>query len=483
MKNILQGSAIDAAQLIRDKEISVIELLEQQFERVDEHNPKLNAIIWQDRDSARALATILDQEVQRGEFRGPLHGVPITVKEAFDLAGSASTWGIPEWKDNIPTVDSEVVQRYREAGAIIFGKTNVPLKLYEWQSFNEIYGTTNNPWDLTRTPGGSSGGSAAALASGLTMLEAGSDIGSSIRNPAHYCGVFGLKPSWGVVPLQGHLPPQWFGDIDIAVTGPMARTALDLDLAFNVLAGADRFHRNAWQADCPLDKRDRISEFRVAVKCGDEVSPVDTSYLNAIADFATKLSSAGATVSDTAAPKINSDEHFDLYLKLLGAAMSADLTEEAISATRESVLALNEPAVERIMLPRLHGAGLRHADWLKLDNQRKLARILFDQFFEEWDILLVPVCATSAFKHDQNGVRHERKLTVNGMAQPEPLQLFWSGYAGVVGLPAIVGPIGTIDGLPVGYQAISGFGRDRTLLAFAKAVEKELGGFTAPPGY
>ena len=184
------------ASAIRKKLISATELLKAHFDQIDKINPQINAVIWQDRESAKKLALELDNEATKGQFRGPLHGVPVTVKESFDISGGPTTWGNPEYKDNVAKSDSDAVGRLRSAGAIVFGKTNVPLNLAEWQSFNDIYGTTNNPWDISCTPGGSSGGSAAALATGMSALEVGSDIGSSIRNPAHYCGVFGLKPTF-----------------------------------------------------------------------------------------------------------------------------------------------------------------------------------------------------------------------------------------------------------------------------------------------
>ncbi|SVB67716.1 uncharacterized protein METZ01_LOCUS220570, partial [marine metagenome] len=201
------ASAIELAEKIKLREISAVELLDHFLDRVEKFNPMLNAIIWMDVDSARARARSADDALAKGEDWGPLHGVPMTVKEAFNLAGSPTTWGKPEMKDNIPKSNSVVVDRFLSAGAIIFGKTNVPIDLADWQSFNEFYGTTNNPWDIKLTPGGSSGGSAAALAAGMTGLEAGSDIGASIRNPAHYCGVFGHKPTLGIVPGDGHALP------------------------------------------------------------------------------------------------------------------------------------------------------------------------------------------------------------------------------------------------------------------------------------
>ncbi|MGI9615018.1 MAG: amidase [Acidimicrobiales bacterium] len=478
---ILFWSATDLAGSVARREISAVELLELQFAQVDVVNAGVNAVVWQDRDRALAEARRCDAETAAGQSRGPLHGVPITVKEAFDLAGSPSTWGNPEWIDNVPTEDAGVVERYRTAGAVIFGKTNVPLNLADWQTYNDIYGTTMNPWDHSRGPGGSSGGSAAALCSGMAALEAGSDIGSSIRNPAHYCGVFGLKPTWGVVPMRGQLPPGWSGDIDIAVTGPMARSAVDLDLAFGVLAGASWPASPGWATAYEPDDRQRLDEFKIAVKLGDDVCPVDEGYLAVLERFANDLADNGATVSFGAEPDLDRERYFDLYLTLLGAAMSFGSTPEAVAADRAGVAAVGHDVVTRIGNARLGGRELSHADWHLADEERRAARRSFDAFFADWDVLVAPVAASAAFPHDQHGARYERFITVNGHQQPEMLQLFWSGYSGVIGLPSVVGPAGFADDLPVGYQAITGYGQDRTALAFAAAVEREIGGFVAPP--
>lgn len=468
---------------IRSGKLSATQALEQQFDRVDRHNPALNAIIWQNRAEALEHARQLDKDAAQGDFRGPLHGVPGTVKEAFDLAGSPSTWGNPAWVRNIPERDSLVVKRYRDAGGVIFGKTNVPLNLADWQSFNDIYGSTNNPWDLTRGPGGSSGGSAAALASGMSYFEAGSDIGSSIRNPAHYCGVYGLKPTWNIVPQQGHQPPGSLTDPDIAVTGPMARSARDLALCFDLLAGADDWMRDAWSTHCPPDPRRNLSDFRIAVKLDDPACPVDQSYQDALGAFAEKLAGAGARVQFDAEPDLNTTAHFDLYMTLLGAALCGGLTSEFIAEQRQYMEERVTGTVRHMWRLRFDGQDMHHADWQVLDNERRKARQVFDRFFGDWDILMVPVCASAAFEHNHKGQRYERELIINGKAQAEPQQLFWSGYSGVVGLPSAVGPAGQVGHLPVGYQAIAGHGRDRTALAFAQAVEREVIGFTPPPGY
>ena len=474
----------DATQLasdIRAGKITARAALTHCFERVDNQNETINAVIWQNRHAALAEADACDAEAAKGQFRGPLHGVPLTVKEAFDLVGSPSTWGNPAWKDNFPARDSLVVERYRAAGAVIFGKTNVPYALASWQSYNDIYGTTHNPWDLTKTPGGSSGGSAAALACGMSMLEAGSDIGSSIRNPAHYSGVFGHKPTWGVVPMQGHLPPGCHGNIDIAVTGPMARSARDLTLAFEIIAGADDTNRNLWKLNCPRDTRSKLNEFKVAIKLDDPVCPVDQRYIETLTKFAKTLEAAGAQVHWNTEPELDSQAYFELYTKLLAAAQAFGFTEEQNLAELEHSEANATGVALDMQRLRIAARRMSHAEWQVLDNERIKMRNLFDSFFEEYDILLTPVTVSAAFPIQETPERYLRMIPVNDGVQPEYQQLFWAGYSCLIGLPTTVGRAGFVDHLPVGYQATSGTGRDYTSLAFAEAVEREIIGFTPPP--
>lgn len=473
-------SATQIAADIRTGQTTAVQELETVFAQIGRINPTLNAVIWQDREGAMAQAQACDAEQAKGNRRGPLHGVPITVKESFDLAGSPTTLGIPELKDNIRDTDSDAVKRYRAAGGIVFGKTNVPLKLVEWQSFNEIYGSTSNPWDITRTPGGSSGGSGVAVATGMSALEVGSDIGSSIRNPAHFNGVFGLKPTWGVVSLVGHTMEGWYGDVDIAVAGPIARSAQDLSLAFDILAGPSRYDASLWQPALPADTRRSLSDFKVALMPGDPASPIDTGYLDALIGFADQLENAGATVIRNHLPEIDSEAHFTLYLKLLGAALAMRMSDaEAAAAVAPYTDAPDD--VKRIGGTRMSGTQLSHRAWLELDNQRRIARMAFDAFFEDVDIILAPVASGAAFLKDEEGQRAFRRIPVNNVQQLENTELFWSGYSGVVGLPSSVGPMARIGGLPVGYQAIGGHGRDHTCLAFTRAVEREIVGFTPPP--
>ena len=480
MTDFLLGTAQDIAAMIHNRDISAVEMLHAHFDRIDQMNPTLNAVIWQDRDAALSQAKMCDAELAAGQTRGPLHGVPVTVKESFDLAGSPTTWGMPEWAGNIRPTDSDAVQRYRTAGAVVFGKTNVPLKLVEWQTFNAVYGTTSNPWDVTRTPGGSSGGSAVALATGMSALEVGSDIGSSIRNPAHFCGVFGLKPTWNAVSKQGHLPEGWYGDIDISVAGPLARSASDLTLATDILAGPSRFETSQYALALPADSRTRLFDFKVAMMPGDNVSPIDADYYAAMMTFGDTLERAGATVVWNQKPKIDSAAHFEMYLKMLGAALSFGMTDEQVAAADAAMIDAPED-VKNIGGMRVSGQSISHRDWLRLDNQRRIARLAFDAFFEDIDVLICPVATGPAFIKDEVGLRPFRRIDVNGGLQLETQQLFWSGYSGVAGLPSVVGPMDTVRGLPVGYQAITGHGRDYTALAFARAVEAEICGFTPPP--
>ena len=473
-------SATEIAAAIRDDKTTAVEELENTFARVDALNPQLNAVIWQDREGAMEDAKACDAETAKGENLGPLHGVPITVKESFDLKGSPTTWGMPELKDNIRDEDSDVVARYRAAGGIVYGKTNVPLKLVEWQSFNEIYGSTSNPWDQSRTSGGSSGGSGVSVATGMAALEAGSDIGSSIRNPAHYNGVCGLKPTWNAISKRGHTLGGWLGDVDIAVAGPLARTAEDLTLAFDVIAGPGPFDASQWALNLPADNRKKLSDFTVALKLGDDASPVDQAYLDALSDFADKLEAAGARVIRNRLPDIDSEAHFMLYLKLLGAALSLGMSDEDAAAA-VAPYADAPDDVKRIGGTRMSGTQISHREWLTLDNNRRIARRAFDAFFEDVDVILSPVASSAAFPKDEDGLRAFRRFPVNNMQQLENTQLFWSGYSGVVGLPSVVGPMAQVGGLPVGYQAICGNGRDYTCLAFARAVEQEIVGYTPPP--
>jgi amidase len=483
MLDIPFRSAKQLASLIRRKKIGCLELLDLYLERVGRHNPRINAIIFTDVEAARERARKADEALAKGDRWGPLHGVPMTIKESYDVVGMPTTWGLPELKNNYPEKNAVVVDRFLNAGAVLFGKTNVPLYLADWQSFNEVYGTTNNPWDVTRIPGGSSGGSAAALAAGLTGIESGSDIGASIRNPAHYCGVYGHKPTYAIVPPRGQSLPGVIALTDIAVVGPMARSAADLALALDVSAGPDDIDGTAWQLRLPKPKKRKLHEYNVAVIYDDPEAEVDAEVqnrLHAVVDFLTK---SKVRVSENARPQVDSREAHRNYIQLMRAATSARLTPEAFQKNLEAARSI-EPDDEGYRAQMIRAQALYHKDWLALNQTRHKMRLAWADFFREYDLLLCPAATTAAFPHNQKGERWERMLTVNGKPQPSTTQLFWAGYTCNVYVPSTVAPAGlTSEGLPVGVQIVGPQYGDHTCIHFARLLEREFQGFVPPPGF
>jgi amidase len=471
------------AGMIRSREIGCLELLEHHLRRVERFNPRLNAIIWMDAEGARARARAADAAIARGELWGPLHGLPLTIKESFDLEGAPTTWGIPAMRGNFAHSNAVATQRLLDAGAIIFGKTNVPLLLADWQSFNEIYGTTNNPWDLARTPGGSSGGSAAALAAGLAALELGSDIGASIRNPAHYCGVTGHKPTWGIVPLRGHSTIGTLAMPDISVGGPLARTVEDLILALTVLAGPDDLDATGWRLVLPRPHGHRLADYRIALLLEDPNSAVEAEYVQRLTELGRTLAGAGAKVSFEARPAIDTHAAHALYIKLLRAVTGARAAPDAFAEWQRKTAAL-APDDDSYKARIARAITLLHRDWLAAHEERTRLRRAWHAFFRDWDVLLTPAAAGPAWPHDQTGERVDRVITVNGKPEDTNRQLFWAGISGMVFLPSTVTPVGLSNGgLPMGVQVIADHLQDLTSLEIARLIAAEIGGFVPPPGY
>ena len=447
-------SALSLAEKIRSKAVSSKELTLYFIERIERYDKSLNAIPVRDFERALESAEAADTALARGVSLGPLHGLPMTIKESYDIAGLPTTWGNPAWKDNIATADSATVTRYKGAGAHFMGKTNVPFMLGDFQSYNDIYGTTNNPWDLSRGPGGSSGGSAAALAAGLTGLDSGSDIGGSIRNPAHFCGVYGHKPTWGIVPPQGHAPPGAVATPDLAVVGPMARSAEDLQAALNIVAGPDHLNTPGWRLELPAPRMRTLSEMKVALLPDHGAAPVEREVADRVHELGRVLARLGARVSDTARPDFVSTEGHEAYSRLL----------LSITGTQPE-------------------DNIDHQTWMGLDNLRTRYRMGWQSFFREWDLVICPVTSTAAFKHD-HGQYGSRTLEVNGETVSYFQQLFWAGIATVSYLPSTVFPTGlSREGLPIGLQAIGAEFDDRTTMEFARLIAREIGGFQPPPGY
>jgi amidase len=375
------------------------------------------------------------------------------------------------------------VERLLGAGVVLFGKTNVPSWLADWQSFNPVYGTTNNPWDLSRTPGGSSGGSAAALAAGLTGFEAGSDIGASIRNPAHYCGVYGHKPTYGIVPPRGQALPGRVAQGDISVIGPMGRSADDLALGLSVMAGADEIDGAGWRLALPAPRQKKLRDFKVAVMLTDPVSEVDDEVqarVQAVADFLVKQK---AKVSGAARPAIDTAEAQRVYIFLLRAATAGRQTSEQFARNAEVARGLR-PDDESYYARMTRANVASHRDWLGANEARHQMRWRWAEFFRDYDLLLCPAAASTAFPHDQEGERHERTIPVNGHRVPTTDQLFWAGYPGMAFLPSTVAPAGfSRAGLPIGVQIVGPQYGDRTCIELARLLEREFQGFVPPPGY
>lgn len=482
MTDIAFESATALARRVRAREIGCRELLDHFIDRVERHNPAINAVVVQDFERARAAADAADARLSGGETIGPLHGVPMTIKESFRRAGLPTTFGFPEFRDNIAKTNATVVERLTAAGAVIFGKTNVPPGLMDGQSWNEVYGRTNNPWNLERTPGGSSGGSAAALAAGLTGLELGSDIASSIRNPAHYCGVFGHKPSWGVAPQTGHTLMEVLQPTDIAVVGPMARSAADLELALGIIAGPDDAEAQAWSLTLPPPRRTELKDFRVALVVDDSFAEVDAPVRDQLEALGTFLTGEGAKVTIGARPDHDSERLYILYMILLRAAASAGVTDAELAEAQ----ALSKGAsrsTRDVAVANAYGASLPHRDWLRLDEERRRLRRRWSAFFGDFDVLLCPVLSTAAFPHSEIPPQ-QRQLRVNGRDVPFENQLFWAGYAGLPHLPATAAPIGlSPDGLPIGVQIIGPSYGDLTTLRFARLLEERYRAFVPPPGW
>ncbi len=476
-------TATDLARAIRKKKIGCVELLELYLKRIETYNPKLNAVIALDTGNARRTAKAADKKVARGEDLPPLHGVPMTIKESYDVAGLPTTWGDPALRANVASDDALSVKRLRAAGVNLFGKTNVPLMLADWQSYNAIYGTTGNPWDLARSPGGSSGGSAAALAAGLTGIEAGSDIGASIRNPAHYCGVFGHKPTWGIVSPRGHALPGRVAQGDISVIGPLARGAEDLDTAFMAMAGPDDVDGSGWQLKLPKPAKKKLRDFKIAVMLDDPNSAVDQEVQSLLSRLAEFLGKSKAKVSMTARPELDTSELHRVYVALLRSATSGRQSDADYARNQETARSL-APNDHSYFADMTRANVLGHRDWLALNERRHQLRLRWAEFFKDYDLLLCPAAASAAFPHDQVGERHERTIEVDGRRVPTTDQLFWAGIASVCYLPGTVAPIGfTPRGLPVGVQIVGPQYGDRTTIAFAKLLEREYQAFVPPPGY
>lgn len=460
-------------------------LVEALLERVERLNPALNAVVTLDAARAREAADAADARRQAGAPAGPLHGLPMTVKDTFETAGLRTTGGTTQYARHVPETDAVAVRRLREAGAIVFGKTNTPAWAADLQTYNEVFGTTRNPWDRERSCGGSSGGSAVALAAGLTPLELGSDIGGSIRGPAHYCGVYGHKPTWGMVPERGHIPgpPGTLAPGDLSVAGPLARSAGDLELMLEILAGPEGDMARGWRLELPPARAGRIGDFRVAAWLDDPDVPVDGAVAEVLQQALDSLARAGARVDARARPPFALPEAFRDYLRLLYPVTTAGLPEATLERLAQRAREL--PPDDDGFAARLARYGTQtHHQWLAANEARYRYRAAWSAFFRDYDVLLCPVTPVEAIPHDHSPDSLARTIRVNGRQRNYWEQLGWVGLATLPGLPATSVPAGrSRNGLPVGIQVIGPFLEDRTCLAFAGRMAQAIGGFAPPPGY
>jgi len=465
------------------------DLLSALLSRVDKVNDKVNAIVTFDRDGAFAQADQADEARTKGTKLGPLHGLPMTIKDTFETKGLRTTSGAPEYAEHIPDTDATPVERLKAAGAIVFGKSNLPIYASDIQSFNPLFGTTNNPYDVSKTSGGSSGGAAAALATGMTPLELGSDLAGSIRVPAAFCGVCGHKSSYGIAPMRGHIPgpPGTLSHGDIAVPGPMARSARDLKLALGVLAGADSQHASAWKYTMPKPRAKKLSDFRVACWFNDPVCEVEEAQLAVFETMADALEKAGAKVDRAARPGFDLAAYHKVYYNLMATVAAAGMPAKTLKQLTGALPLLKIGKVLGRVAPDMVGfaeaAGQTSVNWAKMNEDRYQFGALWARFFESYDVLLAPVLCSTAFAHNQDSNILARKFELDGKTRSY-LDLFvWPGLAGSCGLPATTAPVGmTPSGLPVGVQVIGPFLEDATTIEFARHLERVLPAIERPMG-
>lgn len=473
-------SATDLAAMIAAKEISSRELLEWFAARIEALDGAVNAVVTLDLDRARAAADAADEATASGATTGPLHGVPITVKDALAVDGVRTTGGASELADHVATGDADVVALVRGAGAIPFAKTNVPRWSGDIQTYNDIFGTTANPWDTTRTPGGSSGGPATAVALGVTGFELGTDIGGSIRIPAAYTGIVGHKPSYGLVPSGGYVDRLDYGrtEPDINVHGPLARSVDDLEVLLDVLAAPRPDRAGAIAHRVPPARHAHIDEYHIAVWANDDTCPSSADTAAAVTAAGDTLAGLGAHVDPDKRPALDAAEAAALGLWLVAAATSPSLSDDEHDFY--TTLAA-DPATPDEVRAAVSSFVATPREWFAADDRRAQLREVWAAFFGEIDALVCPVIVTPPFEHLQSGNVTSRSVDVDGVARPYTDLFHWTILIGMAYLPATVVPVGTTDdGLPLAVQVVGPFLEDRTPIAVARALRDALGPMAFP---
>lgn len=439
--------ALDTAEAVRSGQISALEACDAAIARVEALDKTLNAVVVRDFERARATAKRIDQTKAKNDPRRLL-GVPMTVKESNDVDGLPSTWGFEMFANVNADRDAVLVQRLKAEGVVILGKTNVPVALGDWQSENPVYGRTLNPHDTTRSPGGSSGGAAAAIASGMVPLEIGSDIGGSIRAPSHMCGIFGHKPTYGIVPLRGHGFPGTDGvDAPLAVVGPMARNVRDLTETLDIIAGPEG---PGYRLALPAPSHKELKDFRVRVIREMPGVPIDKDTASALNAFTSKLDDAGIDFSE-------STEGYPDFVRMM----------EAYIRMLNTVITQGNPDARPISAH----------EWMALQSEQLAVTRQWTKVFRETDIIISPIFSTPAFTYLTEPDWSKRQLPIDGKLHPYGSQLSWAAIATYAGLPATAIPVAKNKaGLPIGLQLIGAPYADLTTLRFAGLCEAA--GFT-----
>jgi amidase len=476
--DLLDRDASDQLQALVTKRVSAVELLKAALARHAETHATLNAVVAADPERALERARAIDDARLKGEGLGPLAGLPMTIKDTFDVSGMAASSGLAEFRRRM-TEDATAVRHARDAGAVIWGKTNVPVMAADWQSTNPLYGPTNNPWDPKRTPGGSSGGAAAALAARVTPLEIGSDIGGSLRVPANFCGVFSHKPTWGMVSQRGHVPPHpgSFAERDLNVVGPMARSARDLRMLLSIIEAGPL---------APKAPPASLHETRIGLWLDDPMCPLDPEVRTVLEGFAQELRAAGAEVELIASP-VDMRILLGAYQTLLGAVLGEDLPPKMIRQM-ERVRSFgglfgggaSDDPFSLAHLARAYTA--RHREWMAADAVRARLRHEVAEAFDRHHVILAPIAPVPAFPHERRPFQKRSLALSNGQAIPYNTMLTWISLATALHLPATAVPAGrTPGGLPIGAQIIGPLGGDARTLAVAQAIDENVRGFEPPP--
>jgi amidase len=478
--DLARATATELLAGLRARHVSSVELLDAYLARVDALNPRVNAVVTLDAERARARAAEADAATARGDSWGPLHGLPVSVKDALDTAGVRTTGGSKDYADRIPVRDAPVVARIKDAGAVVFAKTNLPLWSGDIQTWNELFGATANPWDLDRAPGGSSGGSAVAMACGLSALELGTDIGGSVRNPAHFTGVYAHKPTYGIVPGTGYFdrPDGGLVDVDINVIGPIARSVDDLELALGVIAGPDTFGGPRPWLGLPPARSANLAGYRIAVWFDDPLMVVDGEVKAVLRSAVASLVAAGATVEE-ARPDFDVEAALRTYFVLLGAAVGGN--DELLERGR-ALRGTPIPAGERVNRALLRGVAAEVAEWDEARRAREVVRRAWAAFHQRYDVVLCPVAATAALPTEPGVPATRRMMPIDGVDRPAVENMLWCALIGLAMLPSTVVPAGaTAAGLPVGVQVVGPYYEDATALDAARRIDAVLGAFRVPP--